>query len=73
MLLYEQYCPGCFIKTKMLFHFLFFFFFFFFFHHKFIVVVLSELTLERSKLPTSPSTTHGEPIVNGKLWLAVQA
>ena len=51
----------------------FFFFFFSFFHHKFIVVVLSELTLERSKLPTSPSTTHGEPIVNGKLWLAVQA
>ena len=29
MLLYEQYCPGCFIKTKMLFHFLFFFFLFF--------------------------------------------
>ena len=70
MLLYEHYFPGCFTKTKMLFHFLFFFFFF---HHKFIVVVLSELTLERSKLPTSPSTTHGVPIVNGKLWLAVQA
>ena len=30
MLLYEHYFPGCFIKTKMLFHFLFFFFFFFF-------------------------------------------
>ena len=29
MLLYEHYFPGCFTKTKMLFHFLFFFFFFF--------------------------------------------
>ena len=38
MLLYAQYCPGCFIKTETLFHFQFFF-----------------------------------PIVNGKLWLAVQA
>ena len=34
MLLYEQYCLGCFIKTEMLSNF------HFFFHHKFNVTVL---------------------------------